>query len=40
MLPFVEKWELAVDENEVNMRVEMKNGTKRERDIVLPLPAK
>lgn len=40
MLPFVEKWELAVDENEVNMRVVMKNGTKRKRDIVLPLPPK
>lgn len=40
MLPFVEKWELAVNENEVNMRVVMKNGTERERDIVLPLPPK
>lgn len=40
MLPFVEKWELAVDENDVNMRVVMKNGTKRERDLVLPLPPK
>lgn len=40
MLPFVEKWELEIVENEVNMRVVMKNGTKRERDLVLPLPPK
>ena len=40
MLPFVEKWELEIVENEVNMRVVMKSGTKRERDLVLPLPPK
>lgn len=40
MLPFVEKWELEIVENEVNMRVVMKNGTKRERSLVLPLPPK
>lgn len=40
MLPFVEKWELEIVENEVNMRVVMNNGTKRERDLVLPLPPK
>lgn len=40
MLSFVEKWELEIVENEVNMRVVMKNGTKRERDLVLPLPPK
>jgi|SRR5690606_17673747 len=40
MLPFVEEWELAVDENEVKMRVVMKNGTRRERDLVLPLSPK
>ncbi|MEK4386499.1 competence type IV pilus minor pilin ComGF [Solibacillus sp. FSL W7-1464] len=40
MLPFVEEWELAVDENELKMRVVMKNGTRRERDLVLPLSPK
>lgn len=40
MLPFVENWELAIIENEVNMRVVMKNGTTRERNLVLPLAPK
>lgn len=38
MLPFVKEWELTIVENELNMRVVMKNGTKRERNLVLPLP--
>ncbi|MEK5185574.1 competence type IV pilus minor pilin ComGF [Solibacillus sp. FSL R5-0691] len=40
MLPFVENWELAIIGNELNMKVVMKDGTKRERDLVLPLPPK
>lgn len=40
MLPFVEKWELAIIENEVNMKVVMQNGTERERNLVLPLAPK
>ena len=37
MLPFVKEWELAIVDNDVNMRVVMQNGTARERNLVLPL---
>lgn len=36
MLPFVELWELTVEEYDILMKVVMENGTIRERTIVLP----
>lgn len=37
LLPYVKEWDLTVDGNELLVKVVMRDGTRRERSLVLPL---
>lgn len=37
LLPYVDQWDLTVNGNEIFVKVVMKDGTRRERQLVMPL---
>ena len=39
ILPYVKNWHLSTEGNEILMKVVMKDGTTRQRTLVLPKPA-